>query len=187
MRRNPDLELSRPLDVAGLPEGGKAIDFQADEAERQAIARRLGLAALNSLRVDGHVEPVKRGRIAVFEGTLQADVTQSCVVSLDPIQSRIDVPLRTELVNEAEAAERESSDLEEEEEGDWEVVEDGAVDLGELAVQLLALSLDPYPKRPDLQDAPPVEMGDGEAEDSRENEASETNPFAVLKKLKDKA
>jgi uncharacterized metal-binding protein YceD (DUF177 family) len=171
-------ELSRPLDVAALPDAGKTVEFAAGDAERAAVARRLGLLGLADLRVSGRVDVLRRGRSALLTGTLHAAVTQSCVVSLDPVEAVIEEPLRVRLLDAAEAA-REAEEPDPDED-DVEILEDGAIDLGELAVQYLALALDPYPRRPDLADAGP----------SAEPETGENvvpGPFAVLKKLKDNA
>ncbi|MBI1180548.1 MAG: DUF177 domain-containing protein [Alphaproteobacteria bacterium] len=180
-------ELRRPVEIASLPEGGRDVAFTASSEECAAIAARLDLLDLADFRVSGRLEPLRRGRAARFEAHLSARVTQACVVSLDPVESRIEEDISTELVDEAEAEALAATDPEETEERDWEVLEEGAVDLGELAVQHLALALDPYPKRPDLQDEPPVTARSGGQEEESEAEAADSNPFAVLKRLKDKA
>jgi hypothetical protein len=55
---------------------------------------------------------------------------------------------------------------------DVELVDDGAIDIGELAVQYLSLSLDPYPRKPDA------------SWPATGAEAEPASPFAVLRGLK---
>ena len=54
-----------------------------------------------------------------------------------------------------------------------DVIEDGRIDLGQYAVEQLALSLDPFPRKPDAEFVQPEEPG-------------ELSPFAVLKTVRDR-
>ena len=171
-------ELSRPFDIVALPEGGRAVEITASEAERAAIARRLGLLGLGAFGVAGRLDPLRRGHSAVFGGRLTARVTQECIVSGDPVEAEIDEELYIRLLTEAEADARTELDIEADED-DLEIAEAGMVDLGDIGVQYLALALDPYPRAPGAGDVVLPEEESGE-------ESKRENPFAVLKKLKDK-
>ncbi|MGE0668201.1 MAG: DUF177 domain-containing protein [Sphingomonadales bacterium] len=171
-------ELRRPFDIVALPDGGRAIDIAANEAEREAVAGRLGLLSVSRLTLNGRLDPLQRGRSAVFEARLSAGVIQECIVSGEPVEAVIDETLRVRLLVEDDADEGAELDLVADDD-DVEYAEAGIVDLGELGVQYLALALDPYPRAAGAGDVVPGEI-DGEGSGSREN------PFAVLKKLKDK-
>jgi hypothetical protein len=171
-------ELHRPFDVVSLPDGGRGIEITANDAERDAIARRLGLLALGDFSVRGRLDPLRRGRSAVFAARMTAAVTQECIVSGDPVDAAIDEEIHVRLLTEDEAEARAELDLDADEE-DVETTEAGIVDLGDICVQYLALALDPYPRAPG---AAAPEM----PEEDDIGDSTVPNPFAVLKKLKDK-
>lgn len=152
---------------------GERLDLVADHSERAAIAKRLGLAALD--RVDAHVTLTRTGDAIRAEGRLVAALDQSCVVTGDPIAAHVDEPFEILFMSEPPA----SGPDEEIElgEADCDVVfHDGAtIDLGTAIADTLALNLDPYPRSASA-DAALKEVGViGEAE---------AGPFAVLAKLR---
>lgn len=171
-------ELHRPFDIVSLPEGGRAIEITANETERDAVARRLGLLGLAAFTVRGSLDPTRRGRSAVFDARLTAAVTQECIVTGDPVDAEIDEQIHVRLVTEEEAERRAELDIDADED-DLETAEAGIVDLGDISVQYLALALDPYPRAPGAA-APDL------PEDDADDHSTASNPFAVLKKLKDK-
>ena len=164
--------------VGDIPPSGRPIHLAADEAERAAIAERLGLADLTTLTLNGSLKRGGKGS-ARFEGTLQARATQTCIVTLDPVPAAVAEDLAIRLVSEDQL--RDAVELEvDPDEPDIEPLSDGMIDLGELAVQYLAVSLDPYPRS---ADAPALAPDQGQEEE--EGEAAAESPFAVLRKLKE--
>ena len=152
---------------------GERLDLIADETERSAIARRLGLVSLD--RLEAHVTLGRTGEIVRAEGRLLAALDQSCAVTGDPVAAHVDEPFAILFMREPPV-----SGADEEIElaaADCDVVfYDGAViDLGGAIADTLALSLDPYPR------SAGAEAALKEAGVMSEAEAS---PFAVLAKLK---
>ena len=152
---------------------GERLDLVADEQERSAIAKRLGLVSLG--RLETHVCLTRTGEIVRAEGRLLAALDQSCVVTGDPVVAHVDEPFTLLFTPEPP-----SGGLEEEVElGEEEcdvVFYDGAmIDLGGAIADTLALSLDPYPRSAGA-DAVLKEAGV-----MTEEQAS---PFAVLAKLR---
>jgi uncharacterized metal-binding protein YceD (DUF177 family) len=152
---------------------GERLDLIADDAERSAVAKRLGLGSLE--RLEAHATLTRTGDIIRAEGRLLASLDQSCVVTGDPVTAHVDEPFTILFVPEPPA-----SGLEEEVElgeSDCDVVfYDGAViDLGTAIADTLALSLDPYPRSAGAKAALK------EAGVMTEEQAS---PFAVLAKLR---
>jgi uncharacterized metal-binding protein YceD (DUF177 family) len=152
---------------------GERLDLVADEQERSAIAKRLGLVSLG--RLEAHVCLTRTGEIVRAEGRLLAALDQSCVVTGDPVIAHVDEPFTLLFTPEPP-----SGGLEEEVElGEAEcdvVFYDGAmIDLGGAIADSLALSLDPYPRSAGA-DAVLKEAGV-----MTEEQAS---PFAVLAKLR---
>ena len=165
---------SVPVAVAEVPETGRHVELIPDEAMRQAIAREMGLVAL--LRLEASFDLERRGAEGLrVEGCVVATVVQSCVVTLEPIESEIDeavnlvfLPPRAEPIETGGDAGFYPLDAEE----PPEVLVNGAVDLGAIATEFLNLGIDPYPRKEGaVFDAPPA--GD-----------PASHPFAALAALK---
>ena len=152
---------------------GERLDLVADEAERGAIARRLGLQSLG--RLEAHVCLERGGDIVRARGRLVAALDQSCVVTGDPVAAHVDEPFALLFTPEpASAAPEEEIELGE---SDCDVVfyDRAQIDLGGAIADTLALSLDPYP-RSAAADAALKKAGVITEE--------QAGPFAVLARLR---
>jgi uncharacterized metal-binding protein YceD (DUF177 family) len=151
---------------------GARLDLSADEAERRAIAERLGLAGLE--RFDAHVVLHREGERVRAEGRIKAALEQSCVASGEPVPARVDEAFELLFLPEPTGTPDEEIELSEE---DCDVVflDGAAIDLGAALADTLALSLDPYPR------SPQAEAALQEAGVLREEQAG---PFAALAALK---
>jgi hypothetical protein len=179
MKRNPDQALlSRPLKVEEIKDGTSG-EMTATEAERSAIARMLDLVALERLAFTYRITQGGEGRLHLT-GRLAAEVTQTCVVSLDPVGASLDVPVEVDFWPAflLDALERSSEEPGHSGLLDWpEAIVEGKIDLGPLIYETLATALDPYPKREGAsfhwpQNAP------------KTPESAPTGPFAALAALK---
>ncbi|MGH6833260.1 MAG: YceD family protein, partial [Methyloceanibacter sp.] len=140
--------LSRTLRVDGVRDAPSG-EIAVTKAEMDAIAGMLDLVALEGLIFTYRLDHGGGGRLRLT-GRLHANVTQTCVVSLDPVEASLDVPAEVEfwpagLIEEFERNAEEEGSL-----GllDWpEAVTDGRIDLGPVIYETLATALDPYPKR----------------------------------------
>jgi len=135
-------EISRPLALDRVGPAGLALFVEADPAELPAVAARLGVPAVHALRCDFRLRRIG-GAVIEAQGDLVVSLTQQCVVSLDDFNGLVRdrflvhfVPAGTE------------DDEPEPDAPDQIPFEGSAVDLGEAAVEQLALALDPYPRRP---------------------------------------
>src|ERR1043165_8791318 len=81
-----------PVTVAQIPEGGLHRELDADEAQRKAMAEISGLREVISAHASLDVTPKSGGRFHV-SGHVRARVGQTCVVTLDPIETDIDEPI----------------------------------------------------------------------------------------------
>src|SRR5882672_8226370 len=170
-----------PIAVAQIPDTGLHRDIEADQAMRDAVADVGGLREVLSAKASFDVTPLSGGRFHV-SGHVRARVGQTCVVTLDPMETEIDeaidlifappdqIPQMADLVDEAQENDR-SSDAEIPDPP--EPIENGIIDLGRLATDALYLAVDPYPRKPDAVFEPLVEAPD-----------PEDHPFAALKALK---
>jgi len=170
--------ISKMLRVDELKDGEeRSIDV--NRAERETIAALLDLVALDDLRFTFRIHRRGEGRLAL-SGTLTAAVTQTCVVSLEPVASTLEVPVEIEFWPRHLIEDRAETIDEAASHGtlDWpEPIVDGKIDLGPVIYETFATSLDPYPKREGVS----FEWSEPGASASEEKPES---PFAALKQLK---
>ncbi len=166
--------------VEDIPERGLAMERSANEAELAAVARALDIPACHRLDVTYRLKPLGGGRYRLT-GTLAADVTQSCIVTLEPIDSDIRETFEEEywppeLLHQD--AEGKNGEAEQEilSQHSREVIEQGSIAVGRLVYEQIATALDPYPRRSDAAFQWQEQDADAAASDS---------PFAVLARLKD--
>ena len=165
-----------PLAVVQIPDTGLHRDLKADQAICAGVADVGGLREVLSVVASLDITPMSGGRYHVA-GRVRARIGQTCVVTLDPMETDIDetidlifappdqIPQMADLVDEAEQSEAEIPDPP-------EPIENGIIDLGRLATDALYLAVDPYPRKMDAVFEPLVEAPD-----------PEDHPFAALKAL----
>lgn len=170
-----DPEFSRIVDADTVSETVKSIEIGADETERRRLAGRFGLKSIE--RLSARISLARRAGILHADGAIDAAVTQSCVVTGDPMPARVTAPFAVRYVPGAFAGASEEEFELSAEDCDTLPLDGNRIDLGELAAETLALALDPFP-RSEGADAALAESGlAGEAG---------TGPFAALKGLKDR-
>lgn len=153
-------EFSRPLPVERIGPGGLEQAVEATAAECRALAVRLGVPAVLALAATLRLSREAGGRIAAT-ARLTGRLVRDCVVTLEPFEADIAEDFAVNFVPEALL--REAIDLEGVDEIPYA---GGTIDLGEAVAEQVALTLDPYPRKPG---AAPEPVGP----------ASES-PFAVL-------
>ena len=135
--------------VADVPETGRRLELAADAPSREAVAKAVGVVAL--LRLAAVFDLMRVGADGLrVAGRVSAKVVQSCVVTLEPIESEIDEDIALVFMPEA-ALPADAQDEEGIDTGDDppEPLRDGVVDLGVVATEFLLLGIDPYPRKPD--------------------------------------
>lgn len=163
--------------AADIPERGLSKSREATGEERVELARELDVPSCEHLRVSYEITPLGAGRYA-FSGTLEADVTQACVVSLEPVPVRLSEAFSVEMAP-ADTLEEEPpvvGDREVSSVPDVEPIEDGRIEAGTIVFGILSAALPPYPRKEgaafDWVD-PRIEADPGAS-----------NPFSALAKLK---
>ena len=162
--------------LADLAKGPVKARLAPDADTRALIAREVGLESLPALTADLTVRPWLDG--AEILGQFDAVVEQVCGVSLDPFEQSLaaDVELRVVPKGSPNApAESDAAFVELEFDPDApdppDVLEDEEIDLAAYLVELLALEIDPFPRKPAAAfDYAP--------------DTADLSPFSVLKKLK---
>lgn len=181
MTQRPAPEFSRAVPVEGLEDGETVIEIEADADERAALARRFGLLALDSLTAKVGLTPVDGGLVRVH-GALAAEVTQACVVTLEPVTTRVEASF--ECLYGADATEEAGGGLitDADTEESPEPFTHGAVDVGEAVAEHLALELEPFPRSPGVA----FDSFSSASESVGNDDTVDAGPFAVLARLKEK-
>lgn len=181
---SPEFSVIVPLD--GLGDEEREFEISASDDERAGLTARFRLVSIESVSAKLVLSWLKPGKVLSVKGQLRASVTQSCVITLDPVPAEIveefdivyarDVGETADIIDPNEA----------------ETLDGEEIDIGEIVSEELSLSLDPYPRRPDI-DPGSLELGPGArllSEEAADRDARETakkdNPFKVLEGLKPK-
>ncbi len=184
--RAPAPEFSRPVQADSIGHEAVQREIEATPEECAALARRLDLEAIGSLRASLRLRRARGGQMVRIEGRMHAEVVQTSVVSLDPVPNTVEEEFAAlfappELVPEGGL----ELDLDPYAEDDPEPIENGRIDLGELTAQHLSLALDPYPRLPGEEADEGGEAEGGSAQPEPQTE-ERRQPFASLARLKDR-
>lgn len=152
MKAHSSSPVSGAVRASNLPAAGKGMTIEADADQRAALARDHDLAAVNAFRADLLAKPFRRDGVRV-SGRVTADIMQNCVVTLDPIESRIDEEISALFVPEGSslaAGDFDGGELVLEAEGPDapEPFTGDTIDLGALAEEFFELAIDPFPRKP---------------------------------------
>ncbi|WP_127112269.1 YceD family protein [Shimia sediminis] len=159
-----------------------SFDLRPDAASCAAIAKDLRLVDLRKLRLHGEIRALGTSDWEVV-ATLGATVVQPCVVTLEPVTTRIDVPVERRYLAEFMPAEDtdEEDEIEMPEDENAEAL--GAeIDIEQVMVEALALNLPLYPRKEGAEIAEAVFTEPGKTAMKDED----TRPFAGLAGLRNK-
>jgi hypothetical protein len=178
MTRNtvPVPEFSRPVAADQIGPRDTEREIAANEAERGRLAERFGLLALDRLAATLRLNRGDGGLIHVH-GWLEADVVQTCVVTLEPVRSQIRESFAVAFGAGRSAPDGEVVVIDVDEKDPAEELTDGRIDLGEVVAQQLSVALDPYPRAPGAHDR--FEAAEGES-----GATPGASPFAALERLR---
>lgn len=173
---------SYPVKVGNISANPVTVKVSADERERKELAEIWQVLEVKSLKAEVYLSRWKKDGVRV-KGRVEAEIAQACVVTLEPVESRIDEEFEQIFVPEGsklarvvakDAAEMvldpDGPDLPEEFSGD-------SIDIGEAITEFAALAIDPYPRKSG------VEFSD-HIESSADARNDRPNPFAALKDWK---
>ncbi|RZJ19315.1 MAG: DUF177 domain-containing protein [Brevundimonas sp.] len=144
--------------------------LEPDQEVRARIAKALDLQALDSFVADLELTPSASGW--TLSGRVRAKVVQTCGLTLEPLPATVDQRFSLGLTEAVEPSEDDEIDITMDDESP-DPIEDGRIDLGQYAVEQLALALDPFPRKAGATFVQP-------------QEPVEISPFAALKALQDR-
>lgn len=168
----PICDFSTPLALGDLSRAPARLTLEAGPEERTAIAERLGLPSVAALSAK---ITVRRTSSRVFvQGTFAAQFMQICVVSLDPFDAAEEGDIDEEFLL---TDDQDSPEIDLDPDGVIaEPLSGDSLDIGELVIQNLSLSLDPHPR------AAGAALSDLEFEDEQFGKPS--SPFDQLRNLR---
>ncbi len=125
--------------------------IEPDSDGRKAIARTIGVLKVKKLRFEGALIPTGK-RDWRIEATLGATISQACVISLDPVTTRIDEEITRSYVSDFDRRDDTSDDTE------VEMIEDDTtdplpetLDLIDVIAEALVLTMPPYPRKEGIE------------------------------------
>jgi len=169
----PVPEFSHDVDIHDLPQNGADYDISASESECAGLAERFGLVRIDGLNAKFCLEARACGAVRL-SGRITARVIQTCVVTLEPVEESVDVGLNIVFRRDFEDIAPEGQEVINE--ADFEPLMGDSLDIGAIAAEEMALSLNPYPR---AASAPMV----GPDGDEAPEELPRERPFAALEAL----
>jgi uncharacterized metal-binding protein YceD (DUF177 family) len=163
---------SVPVPVDDIPESGLHVEIDAPASIREQVRALVeGLSTVHDLAsLSGVFDLSRSGSKVHVQGRVRAKVGQTCVVTLEPVESGIDEEVDLTF---APGADETEGEVELRPDRDPpEPLTGNTVDLGQLATEFLVLGIDPYPRKSGVEFAP-VKVGE-----------DVPKPFAALADLK---
>ena len=177
-------EFSIPINVAELPPTGLLIRETIKKDVRLGIASRLAVDAIDTFLIDISVKRDGGPQSGLLvSGMIKATVIQSCSVTLEPIRSDFSIPV---MITFKEKNEHDQTpiDMDVDEIDPPEYIVNGRADIGDILTQLLAMEINPFPRKSGSRLADISVSGVKLHGDSGEPDTD--HPFAALAELRDK-
>lgn len=160
-----------------IPEGGLNTSRTASSGERKAIAAALDLLSCDDMQTTYSVRALGKGRYRL-SGHIDANLTQACVITLEPVPKKLTAKFDVEFWPAAEVPEVDDSEMEALSAREIEPLGHSAIDVGRIVFETLSAAIDPYPRKAGAE----FDWNDPGAGD----EAAPAGPFDALRKLKPK-
>ena len=166
--------LSRIYNLGRLGHTGDEVVLDADEAERAALAKAAEILSVPKFSARIVLQKLSPTRFSLHYD-VAAEILQACVVTLEPLTAHVSRDFVRELnhaPNLHRVVEKEVV-LAAEDDDIPDDIESLHYDLAGPLLEEFLLAIDPYPRAPGVEFAPPEGMGD-----------KPESPFAALKALK---
>ena len=170
-----------PVALADITDGATNIDVDVPEAFLPDLARAFEILAIESIVGTFTLVEAEDGCVDLT-GEVVAKVTQSCVVTLEPVAKIVREPVEIRFVAGLTA---DSDEVSAEMAGDQDAtvdilpLEGDSIDLAPIMIETVALGLDPYPRAPGAAFEGLATEGLATDRDTRQE-----SPFAALEQLK---
>lgn len=162
--------------VTDIPDGGIRETREATESERVRLAEALDIVSCQRLVADLAIRAIGKGHYRLA-GKVTAELTQTCVVTLEPVAQHAEATFDVEFWPPLALPETTAEEVEALSAAEIEPIEHGRIDAGRIVFETVATALDPYPRKPGAE---------YHADRPENSGLDETGPFAALKRLKDR-
>lgn len=166
-------EFSYPLQIDELGQGEQLYKLKADKDQLKTLAEILQVPAVNSFTADICLRFQKKRGILLVSGTVKANLSLISVISLELFDRDYssDFQLTYDTTANYEDIYGEDDDIEDD---IPDIVYDGKIDLGDIAIEQIALVMEDHPRKAGEEFSSIIE----------DCEPVKNNPFAALVKLK---
>ncbi len=181
-------EFVKWIDVQKLKRDPINFEFIASENERALLAKGLGIVGIDYLKAKGTIEHQENSKLLDLSAKFKTNVTQSCVVSLEPVTQEIELEFTvcyTSNKNDVAVEEAEYVVGMEEKDLPW-LIEEGKIDVVHAVVEQIALALDPYPRAEEAKKSVSAEHLQQSDEEAEGGDREVHKPFANLRELMNK-
>ena len=170
---------SRLFPIEGLGDNEVLETIEATAGERAVLVRRFELLALERLSARFRLRRLEGQPLIWVAGDFEAEVSQACVVTLEPLPNQLAGSFSLLFSLSPEAASDDGEIVVDLDAADPpEPVPPGGINLGEILAEQLALALDSYPRAEGARLEQTSWAGGPDAAPAA------TKPFAVLETLK---
>lgn len=168
-------DFSYPLKIDALNQQQQHFKLRPDAAQLVALAQILKVEDVKSFSADIFAKLNIRAHSLEVWGEVKAELVLQSVISLENFVQSYHVPFEYHF--DTKATYKDIREMEPSIDDDVpDIIENGQIDLAELAIEQLALSIDDYPRK------------EGEkftfVSEFDEETTVQAHPFAILKKLK---
>jgi uncharacterized metal-binding protein YceD (DUF177 family) len=139
------------VNVSHVSDNPVRVNLEADEQERAALANEWGVLSVEAVSADLEIKRWKRDGVRI-KGPVEAQITQRCVVTLEPVASAIDERIDALFVPDGSRLAR----VETGDDGEMIVSADGpdapetfqgdSIDVAQVCEEFIVLAMDPYPR-----------------------------------------
>ena len=181
--QNKPPEFSHPISASRLSFKPATYRMAANEAERAGLAKRFGLISLSRFEA---VVTLKRevGDAIRFDGEIDADLVQACIVTTDPVPARVSDVFTLIFRADIDEATADQMALDNPEDEIIEPLIGDSIDIGEAVAQQLSVAMDPYPRSVGAQSEIEVVQTALIEDDEAGAPMARRNPFDALAALK---
>lgn len=166
-------DFSYPLKIEDINQGEQTYKLRANKAQLETLREILQIPAVNYFEADIKLTFQKKKGILDVSGEVRAGLILISVISLDEFEK--EYKSNFSLTYDTNATYEQIREMDEDIEDDIpDIVIDGKIDLGDIAIEQLALVMEDHPRKDGEEFTSVIE------DDSPVRE----NPFAVLSKLK---
>jgi uncharacterized metal-binding protein YceD (DUF177 family) len=164
---------SVPVAITDLPDEGLHRDIEAPAEARASVAALAELREVTALAAS--LDLVRDGVSVRVTGRVRGRIGQTCVVTLEPVETDIDEAVDVTFAPPPPEAAVEAPRRRNAADEPPEPLTGSSVDLGAIATEFLILAIDPYPRNAGVDFTPSVAEND------------DPHPFAALAALKNGA